>query len=237
MNKDNRNILLGCLIALVIIVGVVYAFNSSKEDSYTTEDYYKEQDSMDSYYRENMVEVDLEARKNIEYKEYILNNKNLLFEVRNKNNYDIVTKIYVELYDKDKELIAIRDGIIRHIGAGKTGYTDIYIEPKLLEVYETYEAKVMPSYEVGSEKYYHDKEIKFISLDEKKEKIKFKNNYNKKLDVTWAFLYYDVNGNIVDYSTEYVSRAKANKITTEEVYLGNSNYDRIKVILLEAESY
>ena len=52
MDKDTRNILLGCLIALVIIVGVIYAIKYfEKRNYYSDANYYQEQDSMDSYYR------------------------------------------------------------------------------------------------------------------------------------------------------------------------------------------
>ena len=83
--------------------------------------------------------------------------------------------------------------------------------------------------------YYHDKDIEFISL--KRDQLKFKNNYNKKLDGTWALLYYDKNDKIIGYSQEYFYKAKPHKTTTLDAYIEHCDYSRIEVILLEADNY
>ena len=143
MDKDTRNILLGCLIALVIIVGVIYAIKYFEKRDYYSED----QDSMDSYYRENSIKVDIETNKKTEYKDYLLHDGNILVEVHNENGYNTSARIYVEFFDSNKETIAIRDGYINYIGSHKKAYEEIAVEKGLQDLYETYEVKVMSSYE------------------------------------------------------------------------------------------
>lgn len=237
MDKDTRNILLGCLIALVIIVGVIYTINAFKERDSFSDDYYQEQDSMDSYYRENRIKVDIEANKNTENKDYLLHDGNILVEVHNKNDYTTSARIYVEFFDGNKETIAIKDGYINYIGPRKKSYYEIDVEEDLQSLYETYEVKVMSSYEYEkyAKKYYHDKDIEFISL--KRNQLKFKNNYNKKLDGTWALLYYNKNDEIIGYSQEYFYKAKPHKTTTLDAYIENCDYSRIEVVLLDADNY
>ena len=238
MDKDTRNILLGCLIALVIIVGVIYAIKYfEKRDYYSEDNYYQEQDSMDSYYRENSIKVDIETNKKTEYKDYLLHDGNILVEVHNENGYNTSARIYVEFFDSNKETIAIRDGYINYIGSHKKAYEEIAVEKGLQDLYETYEVKVMSSYEYEkyTKRYYHDKDIEFISLN--RDQLKFKNNYNKKLDGTWALLYYDKNDKIIGYSQEYFYKAKPHKTTTLDAYIEHCDYSRIEVILLEADNY
>lgn len=228
MNKRVKYILIGVgIIILIILIVPYFSINNSKSDK---------EDPMDKYYWDNREKVNLEMGKYVESKDYVLEDGNILVEVTNNNDYGANAKIYIEFFDENNESITMMDEYISHIGSAKKSYEVINIGEELRNLYKTYKIKVVLSYDSIHKSYYDN--IKFISLDEKKGILKFKNNSNKKIDsIEWGILFYNEDNEIVGYETEYISNVKANKTVSESTYLPNITHSKIDVVLLQAYSY
>lgn len=232
MKKNNISvigIILG--VGIVSLLGwlVMYSLNQSKPEKTNKSIGYEK-------YIENREKFNIEMTKNLEYKDYVLNNGDILVEINNKNDYPAYAHIYVELLDGDNKLVYIKTGI-EEINSGQTGYNRIYIDDEVKELYETHKTKVILDYDNIVEKDY-SKYIKDISYNDNTKTISFTNDSNKEIDyVEWGIIYYDKNEKIIDFSTEMTSHIKPNKKINERIYTGSKEYNKIKIVLLNAHNY
>lgn len=223
------------LVIVIITIGLASVFiwfevKPDKTDSPKTTEY-------DEYYAKNSDKVNLEMTKNIEYKDYLLVDGNILVEIRNNNDYPITSKIYVEFTDSDKRTIMIEEAYVSYIKSGGKSYACIRVNEELRKMYKSYEVKAIAEYNNTSIKSYEDN-IKLVSFNEDAREIKFKNNSKKKIDsIQWGILYYDENNKVVGYDEVYSYDVKAFETVTEKFYLPNMAYSRAEAILLYGYRY
>lgn len=230
MNKSKKNvfIIIGIIIVVIGLIGFFYSRDIEKND----ED--REKDSMAEYYDENRDKVDLEMSQNVETKGYILEDGNLLVELTNLNDYAAVAKIYVEFFDENHNFITIEDSFIGQIDGGRKSYDKIRLSDELKGRYETYQIRVVLSYNSYDQSYYDN--VRFISFDDKSGNLEFRINTkkNKKINLEWGILFYDENDNIINYDSDFIYDAETNKKIKEKVYFFCDSYAKTEVVLLYA---
>ena len=230
MKKNLKYILIGVGITLgiellIVIIGAV--IDNHKYDEYQST-------KMDEYYYENSDKVDIEMNKNVEYKDYLLQDKSLLVKVTNKNDFTASARLYVEFFNENKETIIILEEYVGSIEAGSTTYEKVEINDELQKQYDSYEIKVVLNYANDSDSY--KKYIKNITIDNNY--LTVKNTFDKKIDSVYVGLIYYDNDKIVYYSEEGIYDIKAHKTAGERIYTPTDiTYTKIKPVLLSANHY
>ena len=233
-SKTNKSDII-ILIIIFIMIGLASIFiwfevRPEKDDSPKSTEY-------DEYYAKNRDKVNVEMTKNIEYKDYLLVDGDILVEIKNNNDYPMIGRVYVEFIDKDKKTVMIEEAYIRYIKGGGKSYECVRVSEELHELYESYEVKVVAEYNDTSIKSYENS-IKLVSFSEDARELKFKNNSKKEIDsIEWGILYYDENNKVIDYEEVYSYDVKAHETVTEKFNLPNVAYSKAEAVLLYGYRY
>lgn len=237
MIKKNLKLIL-IVIGVTILIELLVLIVAAEIDNYKYSHSDDDMTEADKYYYDNRDKVNLEMGKYVESKDYLLSDGNILVEVINKNDFAGTGKIYIEFFDENNESITMQDNYFDYVAPGKNTYVEINVSDELKKLYKTYKVKVVLSYNSSHNDYYSEDQVKLLSFNPASGEITFKNNTNKKLEsVEWGLLYYDENGNIINYSSEYVFDVRKGKTVKEKTYLKDDKFSKIDVILLGAYSW
>ena len=231
-------VILSVLLVAGIIIGVILLTGKSKNstNNNSNEPY--------NYIIDDNTEIDeddIQYIKNIDYKDYVLEDGSILLLLKNNNVEEVTINVDIYYYDENNNFISSDDNALYALRNDEEGALLLY-EPDT--PYKSYKIKI-DAYKNLSYNSYR-KDITFKTEDNKtygELNVHYTNNSNDKLDMIIIGAVFYKDGKMIgfDYDSEYEIE-KGQSSTIDILYPYDTNYedldfDSYKVYVIDAISY